>query len=162
MHNLHLVRVYATSHKEAEELVEYMEDFENTERLVCGSMREDGQVHDTGEGNWRVENYDLDSLTSLVQSWVKENPFDAQQFKILIKAYLNEEPIPRNALWDYGEIFCNYKSALGSLDPNNLDPWTDVYRDWQHDREGITDLNVHREIEIEGKLKYLVFIEIYS
>ena len=162
MYNSHLIRVYATSHEEAEQLVYYMEDFENSEITICGSMREDGQTHNTGAGSWRVEEETLDSVNSLVQSWAKEDPNDAEHFKILIKAYLFEEPILNNVLWSYGESFCNYKSALGGRDPNNLDPWTDIYRDWQMDREGITDLNLNMEVEIEGKYKYLVFIDVHS
>lgn len=165
MHNLHLVKIRAESCEDACRSVELeILDWgdEDNWRVICGCLREDGEVYSTGEGRYDPTGVTSASITSTVREWAKGNEFHKNGFIESARAYAKGESID-SMTWYRALNFCKYKFALGNLDPETLNPWKQTFRDWELDEPGVTHINLPDASEGDSSIsEYLVFVDIHS
>lgn len=172
MHILHLIRVVAPSHAEAEALAaSTINDYgnENNWNSVCGSMKEDGSVHSTGEGGFDPVDYTLFTVKELAIDWCKGDKYNEEKFYKLVDLISSYKPVEDNLLWYFASKYCDHKLVLGKLDWQNFDPWTQEFRGDEFDENGITSYEPNKYNKIaftaEEELslaKYLVFIDTHK
>ncbi len=171
MHNLHLVRINATSPEEACNDVEnQIMDFgnENNWRCIGGCVSEDNEVFDYDEySRWKpsYEGYEtIEKLSELVRGWMKSDNDDFYR-KDLIEAIDNgdrklSEITDTMELYAIQEFAKKRKAVISSGGIDDFDIMESSYRDYDYDECGLTSMDYSEKSE--GEKTYIVFIDMHS
>ena len=171
MHNLHLVRINATSPEEACNDVEnQIMDFgnENNWRSIGGCVSEDNEVFDYDKhSRWKPSNegYEtIEKLSELVRGWMKSDNDDYYR-KDLIEAIDNgerklSEITDTMELYAIQEFAKKRKAVIGSGGIDEFNIMESTYRDYEYDECGLTAMDYSEKSK--GEKTYIVFIDMHS
>ena len=177
MHNLHLVRINATSPQEACNRVESeIMDFgnENNWRCIGGCVSEDNEVYDHDNfSRWKPSTEteegekpfcSIEALNKRVREWLKTDSDDYYK-KELIEAIDNgerklSEITDRMELYAIGQYIEKRKALSDVDDIETFDVLKGTYRDYEYDECGLTSMDYSEKSE--GEKTYIVFIDMHS
>ena len=171
MHNLHLVRINATSPEKACRNVENeIMDFGNEDNWRCigGCISEDNEIHlDDNYSRWKPseEGYNtIEEINVRVRDWLKSDNNNYYR-KDLIDAIdsgekkLSEitDPMDLYAIKEY----VTKRRALCEVDDiDTFDVLKGTYREYEYDENGLTRMDYSEKRE--GEKTYIVFIDMHS
>ena len=160
MHNLHLIIAHADSHQEAWEKVKTVvedQQVHGTDGMICGSIREDGNIA-LNDGyiliNYLPSSYSLESLNELARSWVRENERHATAWQKVCQ----QPDLASAEDWYQAARYCDFQYQT-SHNSDPFDLWNDDFRPERFDIEGVTHLDMDED---EASPKYCVFLDMYS
>lgn len=171
MHNLHLVRINATSPEEAcREVENEIMDFgnENNWRSIGGCISEDNEIHlEDDYSRWKPseEEYNtIEKLTQIVKDWMKSDETEYYN-RELIEAIDNGEKklseiTDRMELYAIGEYITKRKALSEVDDIDEFDVLKGTYREYEYDECGLTSMDYSEKSE--GEKTYIVFIDMHS
>lgn len=173
-HNIHVLRLAADSHSDALATAEVMiEDWgnENNWREFLYSICEDGTIHD-GHGDCPPFDQAIKWLTDGITTDLNAKPISTERLipllaktTVLIAQEKNYSEIASEIeMLDIISLMHFAREVRASqqitLEDNKIDPWTTIYKDWQLNEFGITELSCATEGGNE-KL-YLVIIDMHD
>ena len=168
-HNLHFIRVTATSGEEACDIAEsFISDWgtDNNWRAMCGAVSQDNEVFDNndayGGGRFKPSEFEctsIEHINEIVNKWMQETLY-GNTAKELIESGKSIYDFNTHELWSlkkYAEHLYNVRSFKGDDNDKKFDALTDYYAPYEYDECGVTDA----ENGDEGKT-WIVFCDMYS
>lgn len=159
MHNLHLVRTYASTPKEACSLVEsYIMDWgnENNWRTITGCVSQDDEPYEHEQGRFSsVHSNSIELINKMVNGWLEPTSFYKESFERCSKG--EEEPHD----WYGAKKHCEHMGQITfwlKLD-RPFDVLTDVFFEGVYDELGVSDTY---ETPNEGDKLFIVFVDMHS
>ncbi len=171
MHNLHLVRINATSPKEACNKVENeIMDFgnENNWRCIGGCVSEDNEIYDHDDySRWKPsdEHFDtIEKLNEVVKGWMKSDETEYYN-RELIEAIDNGDRkltdiTDRMELYAIQEFVKKKKALISSGGIDEFEIMKSDYREYEYEECGLTAMDYSEKGE--GEKSYIVFIDMHS
>ena len=164
MHNLHFIRVKASSAQEAIEKAEsYISDFgnENNWRDFGGAISASGEVFDTGQGRFTPSTTNIKSFADVeacLNGWISEYEANYEVIRIRIKAGLDIYDLDHTDLYRVAE-FVKWRTETKFLNGRkfSLESGDTLFDNEYHD-EGLTEITYVGE---QGE-DYIVFVDMHS
>jgi hypothetical protein len=178
MHNLHLVRINATSPEQACNQVENeVMDFgnENNWRSIGGCVSEDNEIYDHDSySRWSPSNEtedgikvygSIEALNERVREWLKSDQEEYYRKDLIDAIDSGEKKLSeitdRMELYAIGE-YIEKRKGLTELTKafDEFDVLEDEYRGYKYDECGLTSMDYSEKGE--GEKTYIVFIDMHS
>jgi hypothetical protein len=158
MHVLHLIRVKADSHSDAQSIVEnFLFDWgtENNWFTLLGShCKENKSFSESFDEKW-VTKDELLNDPDRFNSFLEVNEYYKKAFNDI--AVLKDVSLVKKWDWYFASRYCKEMSNIASLsNPNKIDIWSDTFYDGEIDEPGLTELCY------DGELTFIVLVDMHS
>lgn len=164
MHNLHYVVVKATSHEEAwSEVESYIVDFgnENNWRSICGSVREDNDVKETGDGRYLVAGQTIQNINQSIMEDVNSVTLYGQTgHDFIMSVEKGEKKLSEMTTHEWWSLSKYAEHKYHSINVIDFDVLEDQYKPYMYDEYGVTQCEYGDDGE--NTMRYVVFVDMHS
>lgn len=173
MHNIHYLRIYASSPEEAcENALCEIEDFgnENNWRHAIGAVCEDGTIyyHSTEDEETLSDNVTFETLEAEIVTEMENSIYLGSYYREAFNRCISETvKFPFD--WYIAEKYCHHKYEVESIksvfmerkENPKFDIRKDTFKEWELNEIGLTDLTYGNSPSEEEKM-YIVLINMHS